>query len=97
MTVRDTSLAAYDAAELTKGQARILGFLRANTYRADWTRQEIAKLSGFPINVVCPRVLELIERGVLVELPTARPCRFTGSNAHPVRLAPTNEQLALEV
>lgn len=97
MTIRDTSLGAYDRAELTKGQAKILGFLRANTYRADWTRQEIAKLSGFPINVVCPRVLELIERGVLVELEATRVCRFTGNAAHPVRLAPTNEQLALEV
>ena len=84
--VRDTSLTAYDALDLTQGQAKVLRFLSENTYRADWTRGEIAKYGGFPIQSVCGRVNELLAQGRLTEQEQVRPCRVTGNSAHPVSI-----------
>ena len=93
--VRDTSLAAYDALDLTQGQTKIMRFLSENTYRCDWTRGEIAKYGGFPIQSVCGRVNELLAQGRLTEQERVRPCRVTGNSAHPVSIPREPEQTSL--
>jgi len=90
--IRDTSLTAFDSAKITQGQRRVLDFMSRNPWR-DFTRNELARESGIPINCICPRVNELIAAGVLEER-VRRGCRFSGKQAHPVRLAPV--QVAME-
>ena len=90
--VRDTSLAAYDGVNITASQRKVIDFLERHPMRADWTRGEIATMSGLPINVVCPRVLELIEKGVLMEMPV-RKCKFSGRTCHPVARVPRQMEL----
>lgn len=84
MTVRDTSLDAYDRireAGVTGAQReRIAAYLFD---RDPMTRQEIARQTGLAINAVCGRVNELIKSAHLVELEK-RPCRTSGHSAHPV-------------
>lgn len=89
--VRNTSLAAFDSVNITQGQRRVLDFMCRAPWQ-DWTRNELARESGIPINVICPRVNELIAAGVLEER-VRRGCRFSGKQAHPVRLAPKQEVL----
>lgn len=83
--IRDTSREAYHGVDLTAGQAKVIAFLRRHPNKPDWTRNEIAIHSGIPINAVCPRVLELIVSGVLMEMPR-RACKFSGRTAYPVAL-----------
>lgn len=90
--VRDTSIEAYRRAAITPGQAKVLAFLQRHPTAADFTRGEISALSGIPINVVCPRVLELVTAGVLMEMPR-RKCRFSGRGAYPVAIVPTQLDL----
>ena len=44
------------------------------------TRQEIARGTGIPINIVCPRVRELLNEERVFVAGT-RPCRVTGKTA----------------
>jgi hypothetical protein len=81
----DTSLDAYRAHSvraLSAGQRRVMDVIRPGV---DFTRAEIAHASGQPINVVCPRVRELLDCGRLEEGPR-RICSRTGGGANPVRL-----------
>jgi hypothetical protein len=93
--IRDTSIEAYRRASITPRQAEILHFIRGairNTGAADFTRGELSHYASIPINCVCPRVLELIEAGVLMEMPR-RKCRFSGRAAYPVALVPVQRSL----
>lgn len=92
--VRDTSLMAYDSVNLSLGQRRVVDFMKSRNQR-DWTRAEIARDSGIPINVICGRVHELVGKKVLEEW-VRRNCRITGKQAHPVRLARAQVLLPLE-
>lgn len=89
--VRDTSIAAYDSVDLSRGQRRVVEFLMKYPER-DWTRNELATKSGIPINCVTPRVLELIRAGVLEER-VRRGCRVSGKQAHAIRVAPRQMEL----
>lgn len=93
--VRDVSITAYyqmvNGPQLGEQQRSIYRFLCHNAHR-DYTRAELAADVGIRINAVCPRVLELIERGVLVERP-ARKCKLSGRSAHPVSVAPQQTEL----
>jgi len=89
--VRDTSRLAYDALDLNAGQFRIVAFLRDHHPKA-FTRAELARASGIPINAVCGRVNELLKLGALEEL-VRRGCTTSGKQAHPVRLAPVQKEL----
>lgn len=83
--VADTSIDAYRSltvGDLSRGQAAVM---RVISQRMDHTRAEIAALSGLPINVVCPRVRELLDGGLLEEGPR-RTCSRTGHAANPLRL-----------
>ncbi len=91
--IRDTSLEAYASVPINRRQAEIVAFLKRYG-GADLTRGEVSVLSGIPINCVCPRVLELIEAGVLMEMPR-RKCRFSGRAAYPVALVPVQSSLPL--
>ena len=92
--VRDTSLAAYHGIDITAGQAKVVAFLLRNPGKADFTRGELSRQAGIPINAVCGRVNELVTAGVLEER-VRRACRFSGKQCHPVRLAPLQRSLAL--
>lgn len=92
--VRDTSLEAFRTAQITPRQGEIVAFLVLNQHVADFTRGEISAHARIPINCVCPRVLELIEAGVLMEMPR-RKCRFSGRAAYPVALVPRQAALPL--
>ena len=87
-SVRDTGLDAYSSAKasglLSKQQAHLLAFFQQRPGR-DFTRQEVATGIDWGINVVCGRVKELIDCGILVEKPR-RMCNETGQPAHPVTL-----------
>lgn len=68
MSVRDTSLTAYQNTYRT-GQAHHKRFKVFECIR-DYptiTRQQISDRTGIPINVVCPRVLELLDSGMVKE------------------------------
>lgn len=91
--VRETSLEAFRGIDLSRRQAEVVAFLKRQEAK-DFTRGEIAKESRIPINVVCPRVLELIESGALEERLVKRADRYTGRQCFAVRLAP--KQAALE-
>lgn len=81
MTVRTTSLAAYESiqAELNTKQEKVFDAL---TQLGSMCNQEIADVLGWPINTVTPRVKELREKGLVVERrrakyePTGRTCIF---------------------
>lgn len=66
MTVRETSLIAYEGAKkhLTQRQQTVLNAIfwlkKASNY-------DIAVYTGMPINCVCPRVKELRDLGEVVE------------------------------
>jgi hypothetical protein len=66
--VSKTSLAAYhslpDLAYLQPKEQAIMGLF--NTPETRYSRQQIARITGMPINVVCGRVNSLVEtRGLL--------------------------------
>lgn len=92
--VRDVSIEAFRGISITKRQAEIVSFLSRYPNR-DWTRKELATMAGIEINCVCGRVNELIASGVLEER-VRRACKFTGKQAHPIRLAPRQTVLSLE-
>lgn len=82
--VAGTSLDAYHAhtaRDLSQGQQRVLSFIKDGR---DYTRAELAAISGIPINVICPRVSELITAGCIEPAPRRR-CSQTGNDANPVR------------
>lgn len=91
--VRDTSIEAYHGIDISAGQSAIVSFLLRHP-NITFTRGEISKLSGIPINSVTGRVHELIQCGVLEER-VRRADKFSGKQCHPVRLAPKQQVLEL--
>ena len=92
--VADTSIDAYRAhtvRDLSDGRRRVMAYIRPGV---DFTRNEIAKGTGMPINVVTPRVRELLDRGELEQGPR-RLCSGTGNGANPVRLPVKQLELAV--
>lgn len=70
---------------MAEQHAKILAFLRTNSLRA-WTRQELAKKLEMPINVVCPRVHELIQAQRVSRAGNQR-CTVTGQTVEGVTIA----------
>lgn len=85
--VADTSIRAYrqakKAGELEPRQRQILAVMAP--YPADYSLQELVKLTGLPVNVVSGRVNELREVLCVVERGPARPCKITGKTIRPHR------------
>jgi len=87
-----TSLDAYRShtvRDLSEGQARVMAAVRP---RVDFTRAELAKASGMPLQSVCGRVNELVSAGELEHGPR-RLCSVTGNAANPVRLPAKQREL----
>ena len=86
--MRDTSLSAYlelsDAGEIGARQAEVLQFLIDHSHD-DYSRRELASLTGIELCSVTGRVNELMRKGLIVEGPQ-RKCRISGSSVHPVRI-----------
>jgi predicted transcriptional regulator len=90
----DTSRDAYAVhkanGKLGAQQERIVAFLGER--HGAWTRSEIAEATGIKLSAVCGRINEMVASGIVEDTPR-RPCRVTGSSAHPVRLVPTQRAL----
>jgi hypothetical protein len=86
MTVASTSIEAYiehkDTGKLGKQASNILEKM---VPAKDYSRKELARLTGFELSSICGRVNELLEMGMLEEL-APRKCSITGKNIHPVKL-----------
>lgn len=78
--IAETSLKAYRAIKpfLNGKRAEIYEFMKKRPNGA--TRQEISRALGEPINSVCGRVNELLERGYLVVVGTKKDA-VTGHSA----------------
>ena len=93
--MKETSIHAYkhliETGELSRQQVMVLAVVNE---LGQATRQEISRHSGIPINCVCGRVNELLNRGLVAE-EEARTCNVTGHTANPLR--ETQIPLPLEV
>lgn len=87
--VRDTSRTAYAeqraSGRLNNTQQRIVDLLRAHPGR-DYTRSEIGRALGLPINVVTGRVNELIHLKHMAEERGKRACAVSGKVVYAVGL-----------
>jgi hypothetical protein len=85
--VADTSIRAYRNIKkdgtLSKRQKEILA--KMAPYPADYSLQELVKLTGLPVNIVSGRVNELREDLCVVERGPARACKVTGKTIRPHR------------
>lgn len=85
--VADTSIRAYrqakKAGELEPRQRQILAVMAP--YPADYSLQELKKLTGLEVNVLSARVNELREELCKVERGPARACKVTGKTIRPHR------------
>lgn len=70
--IRDTSLAAYRNVSLNDRQRDVMLTVWNQFTHAEFTRKELAHAIGWEINRVTPRVLELIDKGYLIELEGRR-------------------------
>lgn len=86
MPVAETSVENYqlhrDSGQLTRQQ---LVLLKAMKRGYDYSRAELAELTGMRLSSVCGRVNELLNMTppYLCEAPT-RPCKVTGRTVRPV-------------
>jgi len=64
----------------------ILNFLRTVPTQS-FSRTDLSKIFGYPIQSICGRIGELKEDGLVVELPKRR-CPHTGQLVKPVQIAP---------
>tara|TARA_R110000868_G_scaffold218623_1_gene469428 strand:- start:53 stop:346 length:294 start_codon:yes stop_codon:yes gene_type:complete len=86
MTVSTTSIEAYiehkETGKIGKQASTILNKMDPN---CDYSRKELARLTGFELASICGRVNELLAIGLLDEL-ASRKCSITGKNIHPIQL-----------
>ena len=72
--IAHTSVEAYhslrEAGDLAPMEARVMQVFERSSSGASYSRQQIAQISGMPINCVCGRVSTLVESGVLEERGT---------------------------
>lgn len=88
--VSDTSKEAFKKYKakvgLNEGQRKVYEFIK--TFNVpDFTRWELAIASKIEINVITPRVRELLDLGKLVELPKRICKRKNTEMAHALRIA----------
>lgn len=88
-----TSIDAYYALgpKLNRQQQAVVSFLAKHCHR-EYTRAELAEAMGYRVATICGRANELIKLFMVSEGPRRR-CAITGSNAHPLRLAPAQMDL----
>lgn len=87
--IRESSQEAYEITKSSmadaKSRACIIDVLMRMPER-DLTRGEIAEILQKPINKITPRVLELLEAGVLEQLPERRKTSLSQVACHSVKL-----------
>ena len=88
---RDAYRAAIASGRTTAGERAVLQAFASDPSRR-LTRAEIGDLTRLRSGSVCGRVFDLIEAGVLAELPRRR-CSVTGESAHEIGLVPLQRQL----
>ncbi|KWR88800.1 hypothetical protein [Cupriavidus sp. IDO] len=85
--VAHTSIRVYHQLKqdgtLSKRQKEILAVMKP--FPADYSLQELVKLTGLPVNIVSGRVNELREDLGELERGPARACSVTGRTIRPVR------------
>jgi hypothetical protein len=90
MSVRAASREAYDQIKadgrLSERQRDVMLFMHSLPKGTMLYRREIAQFSKIPINVICPRVLELIGKGYLEEEEEKTVDPVTGAPAHRVKV-----------
>lgn len=86
--VADTSIRAYHQAKqdgtMKSGHRKVLAAMAP--YPADYSLQELKKLTGLEVHVLSARVNELREKLGKVERADARACKVTGKTIRPHRL-----------
>ena len=87
--MRDTSLMAFadllENGEINQRQFAVLDFL--DEHRGlNFSRREIARMTGIELCSVTGRVNELIEKKLIVE-DAPRKCVISSKTVHPVRVA----------
>lgn len=90
--VADTSIEAYHAmrpVELNASQQRLMDAIEDGQ---DYSRSELAAITGMRLSSVCGRVNELIAAQRLEHGPQ-RSCRETGKTVNPVRLPREQREL----
>lgn len=87
--MRDISLLAFadllEQGEITQRQFEVLDFLTEHR-GLNFSRREIAKLTGIELCSVTGRVNELLAKRLIVE-DAKRACGITAKTVHPVRVA----------
>lgn len=96
MTVRDTSMSAYDelrdSGKLSKQQAKVLSYIKPGQ---DYSIQEMVQITGLEAHIISGRLCDLKNKGALEEAPT-RKCRANPTKTiHPVRLPAEQLDLVL--
>lgn len=95
MTIATTSIEAYREHKQTgKVGQQASAILSKMVPDKDYSRKELARLTGFELASICGRVNELLAIGLLDELPS-RKCSVTGKNIHPVKLRTHANQTTL--
>ena len=79
--MKDTSILAYKEHQPKIG-SQCMQIFDSMGFK-DYSRRELAKLTGLDLSSVCGRVNELLALGMLEELKT-RKCSVTGKTIHPV-------------
>ncbi len=84
--IADTSIEAYrehkDSGKVGAQASAILNVMKPDE---DYSRKELARITGYELASVCGRVNEMLSIGLIDELPS-RKCKITGKNIHPVKL-----------
>ena len=87
--MRDTSLLAFadllEQGEINRRQFEVLDFLTEH-HGLNFSRREIAKMTGMELCCVTGRVNELLQKGLVVE-EAKRACGVTRRTVHPIRVA----------
>ena len=93
MPVRETSRAAYDALRdtplLNQRQREVMQAVYRYFHGESFTRKQLAQRMGWEINRITGRVLELIAKGYLQELPERR------DGGYLLRIKPAQQSLDL--
>jgi hypothetical protein len=86
MTVSDTSIKAYKEHQEEGKVGKQAQFILSNMkYPFDYSRRELSQMFNLELSSVCGRVNELLQIGLLEEMP-ARQCKITKKTIHPVKL-----------
>ncbi len=87
--IKQTSIEAYkqmlESGEITRQQHLILTKLSRKNSSKGYTRQEISRKTGLSINVVCPRVRELLDANLL-RIQGHKACPYTRRNVEAINL-----------